>query len=106
MVRISSDHAPILLRPTAATLGNHNSNKPFRFETFWLSIAGFDDLVQQWWSSSPTSQDPITAAILKLRHLRSQLRTWNQKKVGNILNKKEELKQQIKHLDVEEERRP
>ncbi|KAG1359602.1 hypothetical protein COCNU_08G010480 [Cocos nucifera] len=96
---------PLLLQMDSPSNGKLKLNKPFRFENFWLTIAGFKDLIMDWRNKEPTTSDPASNLILKLPSLRSHLKAWNQSHVGNILLQKDKLLHRIDNLDVEEETR-
>ena len=53
----------------------------------------------------PSSTDAAVNIVLKLRSLRSKIKTWNRSEVENILMQKNDLLARIKHLDGEEEGR-
>lgn len=74
LVQTTSDHIPLLLQHIFHAQGKLPLNKPFRFENFWRSHAGFDDTVRAWWEEGPTSFDAATNLVLKLRFLRSKLK--------------------------------
>lgn len=105
LTRSTSDHVPILLQNKIFCKGNCQSLKPFRFENFWLTVAGFEELVKDRWNSGQNSHNPITNIVQKLRLLRSYLKSWNRQHIGNILEQKEQLLQKINYLDLQEESR-
>ncbi|XP_073109436.1 uncharacterized protein [Elaeis guineensis] len=99
--KITLNHCPILL----SCKNNQWKRKPFRFENFWASILGFDDLVQNWWAAASSSDDAATNLVLKLRYLRSKMKVWNKERNGNVNTRKHEIMKQISWLDMEEEER-
>lgn len=50
----SSDHCPILIEALSTFL----KSKIFRFETFWLELRGFKEMITQRWQSLPTAITP------------------------------------------------
>nr|XP_010913031.1 uncharacterized protein LOC105038823 [Elaeis guineensis] len=55
------------------------------------------------WDQMVRKQDAISTFVLKLRALRSKLRTWNHTEVGNIHLRKHLLWEKIEFLDAQEE---
>ena len=45
LLKITSDHLPILLRVGEVSRGRH----PFKCENMWLEVDGFSDLVKSFW---------------------------------------------------------
>ncbi|XP_073117078.1 uncharacterized protein [Elaeis guineensis] len=63
----------------------------------------FNHLIRSWWEAESVPLDATTALIRKIRTIRSNLRSWNRNKVGNIIRKKNELLERIASLDSKEE---
>ena len=75
-----SDHCPLLLRNDAVL----KTNRRFRFESYWLFVNGFKDLVAQSWAESAGGRCPIAALNVKLWRLSKALRAWSKSIVGDI----------------------
>lgn len=105
LIRPTSDHTPLLLRTTSPSQGKSILLKPFRFEQFWFTVPGLEDLIQKWWQTSTSTTDLVETVNQKLRTLRANLRSWNRSTIGNIFIQKNNILNQIEHLDLEEEQR-
>ncbi|XP_035545422.1 uncharacterized protein LOC118348263 [Juglans regia] len=86
LTRDSSDHAPILLD----TSKNHQSNKSFKFEEFWLRDPSIFITIKKAWSQGFIGT-PSFILSKKLKNTKKALRDWNLKNFGHI-------QAQIKHL--------
>lgn len=75
-----SDHAPLLL------VGNEKRSKfpNFRFESFWLKIPGFFDVVQESWQKPLLATNSLSIFRLKLKRLARDLKRWSRFQVGDI----------------------
>eukprot|EP00253_Pinus_taeda_P012529 PITA_12529 len=77
-----SDHWPISLqwqRPGNAT------RRPFRFEGFWLTHPAFKDFIRSTWNTFLLLEgSKMFQFQQKLKHLKSQIKRWNQETFGNI----------------------
>jgi len=89
-----SDHWPIALqwyRP-----GSH-IKRPFRFEVFWLTHPDFHEFVRSTWLKfNPTSGSKMAIFQQKLKHLKGQIKHWNNTTFGNIFKAQEVLNQEMK----------
>lgn len=94
-----SDHCPLLL----STLPAHPSKGRFHFENFWCKLNGFSDVVQQSWSESCTIIDPISRLDSKLKSVGCALKSWSDRKVGNVKLQLEMIRELIGKLDRAEE---
>jgi hypothetical protein len=56
----------------------------FRFEVFWTKIDGFNEVVQQAWTSSVSSSDVILRLHVKMVRTVKALKIWSRKTVGNF----------------------
>ena len=78
--RLVSDHSPIVLEA-----GGFSSGKsPFRFESMWLKIEGFKDLVRSWWNGYSVEGYSSHCIAEKLKALKKDLKDWNREVVGNV----------------------
>jgi hypothetical protein len=70
--KVLSDHFPIILESGKFMRGKW----PFRFETMWLQVEGFGELVRGWWESYQFDRSPsfILKAGLKLKALKMDLK--------------------------------
>jgi hypothetical protein len=56
----------------------------FRFKAFWTKIDGFNEVVQQAWTSSVNSLDAILWLHVKMARTAKALKIWSRKTVGNF----------------------
>jgi hypothetical protein len=56
----------------------------FRFEAFWTKIDGFNEVVQQAWTSSVRSSDAILRLHVKMTCTAKAQMIWRRKTVGNF----------------------
>uniref|UniRef100_J3L454 DUF4283 domain-containing protein n=1 Tax=Oryza brachyantha TaxID=4533 RepID=J3L454_ORYBR len=97
----ASDHCPILL-----TCGQLNKRpRRFRFENFWVTLEGFQQIVQEVWSEGVSSEDPFVALYVKLARLAKRLREWGQRRVSQIRLQLQMAHEIILRLDVAQESR-
>ncbi|XP_030949822.1 uncharacterized protein LOC115973699 [Quercus lobata] len=77
--RCHSDHCPILMetQPTRSVL----LNRPFRFQSFWLSDLSFPSIVSHAWTNTRNLEDSIT-------RFTNEATFWNKNHFGNIHSKK------------------
>lgn len=67
--RVGSDHNPILLES-----GELNLKKSyFKFEQWWMEVAGFKDKVKEWWSSFVVTGTGSYILAKKLKLLKRKL---------------------------------
>lgn len=68
--RLHSDHSPLLL---SVMMTNHgpSHNRPFRFQSMWLSHADFPKMVNTFWDNTFLPLDQ------KLEAFRNHLQLWN-----------------------------
>ena len=64
-------------------------NIPFRFGNIWLKEEGFKDFLKWWslWYNLRGSYSFILA--VKLKALKSNLKSWNKKVFGNVVVRKD-----------------
>lgn len=76
----SSDHAPLFL------LGCDPPQRSvsFRFESYWLEIPGFLDVVKNSWERHLLASNPFSVLRLKLCRLARDLKRWSKSQVGDI----------------------
>jgi exonuclease III len=75
-----SDHTPLFL------LGNEKRSKSsnFIFESYWLEVPGFLEVVQHSWQKPILSSNRLAIFRLKLRRLARDLKRWSRCNVGDI----------------------
>lgn len=77
--RCHSDHCPILMEthpPRSMLL-----NRPFKFQSFWLSDLSFPGIVSQLWFNTRNLEESIT-------RFTKEAISWNKNHFGNIHGKK------------------
>lgn len=64
-------------------------NIPFRFGNIWLKEEGFKDFLKRWllWYNLRGSYSFIL--VVKLKALKSNLKSWNKKVSGNVVVRKD-----------------
>jgi hypothetical protein len=75
-----SDHCPLLLLLDAVP----RAKRRFRFESFWVKLPGFLEVVEQAWSQPVMNVDPFRLLDYKLRHVAKALQRWSGKKIGSV----------------------
>jgi len=95
-----SDHFPLLLDSGGLVRGFCC----FKFENMWLKAKGFGDLVNQWLNSYQCFGTPCFVLAYKLKHVKLDLKRWNNS--GNVEERKKSLLAEIQTLDLLQEDRP
>jgi hypothetical protein len=70
----------------------------------WLKAKGFGDLVNQWLNSYQCFGTPCFVLAYKLKHVKLDLKRWNNS--GNVEERKKSLLAEIQTLDLLQEDRP
>jgi hypothetical protein len=73
-----SDHSPLILQGDSCT----QKFKGFRFETYWLKIPGFQDVVKQAWSKPLQATDALRRLHIKLARTAKALKAWEKASTG------------------------
>lgn len=81
------------------------SFKGFRFESYWLKIRGFSDVVRESWQAPVIHSDAMWRLNCKLSRLAKALRLWSRCRVGNIALLSAIAKQVILALDTAQDAR-
>lgn len=76
---LHSDHSPILATESSSP-NPHRSNKPFRFENWWLLEQDYREVAQRSWQRSTQR-----AFATKTKFLEQDLKHWRRKKPSNTL---------------------
>ncbi|OMO73242.1 reverse transcriptase [Corchorus capsularis] len=89
--RFYSDHNPLLLdlSPRAAPI----SDKPFRFQTCWLSHPDFKSLVESIWNNF---DQPLSALISTFK---DEVCSWNKDVFGNVFKRKRILRARLTGIE-------
>eukprot|EP00253_Pinus_taeda_P035656 PITA_35656 len=94
-----SDHWPISL---IIDVPRHPSNKPFRFEKFWIEHPNFLTMVEKWWAE-PLAEEGSKMFNLqnRLKHIKLKLKDWNHIVFGNIFQEKAIIEQKLEQIHKE-----
>nr|XP_016436162.1 PREDICTED: uncharacterized protein LOC107762331 [Nicotiana tabacum] len=99
--RVCSDHTPLILQ-----CGNWEQTKSyFKFENWWLETEGFNDRVQNWWTSFEIEGRPYYILACKLKALKGKLKEWSNCNFGNLEREKNHILNQITMLDIIQQQR-
>jgi hypothetical protein len=79
--------------------------KGFRFESYWLKLPGFQEVVQQAWCKPLNATDAIRRLHIKLARTAKALKHWENNNIGNIKKHMAIIKEVIWQLDQAQERR-
>ena len=96
-----SDHAPLIL-VGAADIPRH---RPFRFESYWLRMEGFQETVQLAWDKEVATADPVRRLHVKLETTARELKRWQRRQFGNLRLQLAIAREVIGRLDVAQESR-
>ena len=77
---MGSDHCPLLLVGDVA----RQHYRGFRFESFWVTMPGFMETIQEVWSQPVNTQDAILRIHVKLIRAAKALRLWKRQNLGNL----------------------
>jgi hypothetical protein len=75
-----SDHCPLILQGDTSP----RKYKGFRFESYWLKIPGFLNVVNQAWNKPMQAIDDIRRLHIKLSRTAKALKNWEKSRIGNI----------------------
>ncbi|CAM8976493.1 unnamed protein product [Rhodiola kirilowii] len=84
-----SDHCPIQLCLSTMVI---NRSRLFRFEFMWTRDQRVREVISKHWASSAGDQN----LLWKLDHLKGPLRRWNKKVFGNVHDKLDSLRADLK----------
>ena len=82
LTRCHSDHCSILLEMQLG--GGKERNRPFKFQTCWLSDPSFPSIVSRPWSQSVMLVDAISKFT-------NEATRWNRMQFGNVFNRKKNI---------------
>uniref|UniRef100_A0A803M2M8 Reverse transcriptase zinc-binding domain-containing protein n=1 Tax=Chenopodium quinoa TaxID=63459 RepID=A0A803M2M8_CHEQI len=95
LVRISSDHAPIMMN-TATVFDRGKRSKPYRFEAWWLSSSECEEVVDRAWKGNAVAMPHEKVTLCA-----SSLTSWAQKKFGDIKKKLKDREKELKEAQGE-----
>jgi hypothetical protein len=79
--------------------------KGFRFESYWLKLPAFQDVMKQAWDKPLATADPIRRLHITLARTSKALKQWEKNSIGNIQLQLTIIKEVIWQLDQAQERR-
>jgi hypothetical protein len=95
LLRVCSDHAPILLTKGDMQYGK----RPFKFENMWLKEEGFVDKVRDWWGSFSFEGSPSFVLAKKLQALKGEIKKWNCEVFGDVGARNKAWAEELEMLD-------
>jgi hypothetical protein len=101
LLRVCSDHAPILLARGCPQSGK----RAFKFENMWLKEEGFVEKVKTWWDSFQFFGSPSFILAKKLKALKWEIKRWNLEEFGDVRERNKASCEELKALDKTEEGR-
>nr|GEV36798.1 RNA-directed DNA polymerase, eukaryota [Tanacetum cinerariifolium] len=91
-----SDHRPIILCEVQADFGPI----PFRFYHYWISLEGFDAMVEQTWRSfSHNDAKMMIRFKKKIQDLKVRIRAWINDKRSSVSGEKDSIKKELSDID-------
>jgi exonuclease III len=102
LLRVCSDHAPIMLYSGCPMSGK----RAFKFENMWLKEEGFVEKVRGWWNSFQFFGSSSFVLAKKMKALKWELKRWNEEEFGDVRDKNKASSEELKALDSIEEERP
>lgn len=105
LVREIADHNPLLL---SSGEEGRDAPKPreFWFDLSWIKDDKFIPAVSRIWSRLVQSVDPIDILNIKLKRIKTYFKGWGSDKFGRDKKRKEELRNELAHLEELEEEGP
>jgi hypothetical protein len=97
-----SVHCPLLV--TCAPFSR--KYRGFRFETSWLGMPGFKQLVQQSWAQLVAAVNKDRVMHIKLARLAKTLKRWNKQRLKSLREEADEAQQRVLQLDQTHDQRP
>jgi hypothetical protein len=101
LLRVCSDHAPIMLTRGDLQYGKRS----FKFENMWLKEEGFVDKVRDWWGSFSFDGTPSFVLAKKLQALKGKIKEWNSEVFGDVGARNKAWAEEVQLLDSIEESR-
>ncbi|KAL0011105.1 hypothetical protein SO802_006213 [Lithocarpus litseifolius] len=82
LTRCHSDHCPVMLQVLPKV--QRRGNRPFKFQTCWLSDPSYPHVVNQAWRHSDALEEAI-------KHFKRDAINWNKVQFGNIFARKKNI---------------
>lgn len=101
IVSTLSDHCPLMLQGETEI----TCYKGFRFESYWIHMPGFQEVLQTVWNKSVHATDPFRKLHIKLCRTGKALKNRQKTMIGNIKLQLQVAKEILWHLDLAEENR-
>ena len=98
---MGSDHCPLFLTGDIAK----QNYKGFRFESFWVNMPGFKEVIEDTWAQPVNTQDAILRMHVKLLRTAKALKIWRRQNLGNLSLRLEIVKEILKLLNAAQEQR-
>jgi hypothetical protein len=80
-----SDHCPLVLHTNMQTL---HTGTIFRFDSLWLDIPDFQELVIKWWKEFKLSGDIAKEWHEKMKYMRRKMKGWSKNFLADKKKKK------------------
>jgi hypothetical protein len=90
------DHCPL----TLGLKDKYQGKRRFHFESFWPKFEGFQDAVQQAWSSVQRKPCPMETLSLKFKAAANGLQSWSDKKDGHFKTQLEMAREITHQLEI------
>eukprot|EP00261_Vitis_vinifera_P017250 XP_010646847.1 PREDICTED: uncharacterized protein LOC104878346 [Vitis vinifera] len=90
-----SDHFPIVLEGG----GIRRGPTLFRFESMWLKVEGFKDIVRTWWQGIEVRGSTSYRLAVKMKEIKKKLKVWNKEVFGRLETNKAAALQQVDFWD-------
>jgi endonuclease/exonuclease/phosphatase (EEP) superfamily protein YafD len=98
---MGSDHCPLFL--TGDVARQHYAG--FRFESYWVDMPGFLEVIQEVWHQPVNTQDTILKMHVKLIRTSKALKLWKRQNLGNLPLRLAIAKEALLLLDTAQEQR-
>lgn len=93
-----SDHVPVLLAINARDSGPC----PFKFELMWLEVAGFKELIKEWWMGFEVNGSASYRLAQKLKMLKFRIIQWRKEVFRGLEERKMAALNQIEAWDLKD----
>ena len=98
---MGSDHCPLLLVGDVT----RQHYRGFCFESFWVTMPGFNETIQEVWSHPVNTQDAILRFHVKLTRAAKALKLWKRQNLGNLALRLAIANEVLLFLDTAQEQR-
>ena len=96
---LMSYHTPLLLQGDL----DHRPNPSFRFENFWATMPGFQEMVQATWGQPVSSQLPLKRLHIKMARAARSIKRWRRDKIGDTKLQLAIIKEILLQLEMAQE---